>query len=230
MENIKNKIKELRISKNLTQQQLADELHVTKQAISKWERGKSVPDIASVELLSSFFDVSVDYLINDSTEVTKSETTTIISSKHLSKLNITLISMLALLLAAVVALSISVGVILNNNKFDIPYTVEVNGFEITYLSDETYYIDNNNKSFSLNFNIYNSTDVTKICKKENFSLDNWSLYIVYISPDEYQIKAHEELKLQVYIMISSAAENLGALQNHSVTVKYAGQAIANIKW
>lgn len=229
MENIKNKIKELRISKNLTQQQLADELHVTKQAISKWEKGKSVPDIASVELISSFFGVSVDYLINDSIEVAKSETTTIIPSKHLSKLNITLISLLALLLAAVVALSITLGVLLN--KDNIPATVEVNGFEITYLSDETSYIDNNNKSISLNFSIYNSTDVTKICKKENFSVDYNSLYISYISPDGVSIAAHEELKVQVHIVIrSSAAENLGALQNHSVTVKYAGQAIANIKW
>ena len=228
MEKTKNKIRELRISKKLTQQELADELHITKQAISKWEKGKSVPDISSVERLSSFFGVSADYLINDSIETAKNETTTVILSKHLNKLNVILISALALMFAVVVALSITVGVLLNNNK--LSDTVEVNGFEITYLSDETFYIDKNNKTIRLNFNIYNSTDYTKKCMKKNFALDNKSLYIAYISPDEYPITAHEELKLEILIMIVSADETLGALQRQSVTVKYAGQAIANIKW
>ena len=227
MEKTKNKIKELRISKNLTQQQLADELHVTKQAISKWEKGKSVPDITSIELISSFFGVSTDYLINDSIEETKPETTTVISPKRINKLNAVLISALALMFAAVVALSISLGVLLNNNRSD---TVEVNGFEITYLSDETYYIDKNNKTILLNFNIYNPTDYTKRCMKKNFALDNNALYISYISPDEHPIPAHEELKLEILITIKYADETLGMLQRHSVTVKYAGQAIAKIKW
>lgn len=227
MEKTKNKIKELRISKNLTQQQLADELHVTKQAISKWEKGKSVPDITSIELISSFFGVSTDYLINDSIEETKPETKAVILPKRINKLNAVLISALALMFAAVVALSISLGVLLNNNKSD---TIEVNGFEITYLSDETFYIDKNNKTILLNFNIYNSTDYTKRCMKKNFALDNNALYISYINPDEHPIPAHEELKLEILITIKSADETLGMLQRHSVTVKYAGQAIAKIKW
>lgn len=227
MEKTKNKIKELRISKNLTQQQLADKLHVTKQAISKWEKGKSVPDITSVELISSFFGVSADYLINDSIEVAKSETT-VISAKRLTKLNVVLISMLAVMLAVVVALSVILGVLLNKNKSND--TVVVNGFEITYLSDETYRIDKNDKTILLKFNIYNTTDYTKICMKENFALDYDGLYISYISPDEHHITAHEELKLSILIAVRSADENLGALRRQSVTVKYAGQAIANIKW
>ena len=227
MEKIKNKIRELRISKKLTQQELADELHVTKQAISKWEKGKSVPDIISVELLSSFFGVSADYLINDNIETAKTETTTVISSKRINNLSIVLISALALTFAVIIALSITLGVLLNKNKSD---TVIVNGFEITYLSDETFHIDKNNKTILLNFNIYNSTDYTKKCMEKNFALDNKSLHIVYISPDEYPIAAHEELKLKILIKIVSADETLGALQRQSVTVKYAGHAIANIKW
>ena len=130
--------------------------------------------------------------------------------------------------AVVVALSITVGVLLNDNKSN--NKVEVNGFEITYLSDETFYIDKNNKTICLKFNIYNSTDYTKKCSKKNFALDNNALYISYISPDEYPIAAHEELKLEILIKIVYTDETLGALQRHSVTVKYAGQAIANIKW
>lgn len=66
--------------------------------------------------------------------------------------------------------------------------------------------------------------------EKNFVLDNNALYISYISPDEYPIAAHEELKLEILITISSASVTLGALQRHSVTVKYAWQAIAKIKW
>ena len=227
MEEIRNKIKKLRIAKNLTQQQLADELHVTKQAISKWEKGKSVPDITSVELIASFFGVSADYLINDNIALTQSETT-IISTKRLNKLNIVLTSILALMFVAVVALSIIVGILVGKNKPND--TVVINGFEITYLSDETFYIDKNDKTILLNFNIYNSTDYTKKCMEKNFAVDNDSLFISYILPDEYPIAAHEELKLKISIKISSAAESLGALQRHSVTVKYAGRAIAHIKW
>ena len=226
MEKTKNKIKELRISKNLTQQQLADELHVTKQAISKWEKGKSFPDITSVELLSSFFRVSADYLINDSIEAVKAETTGI-SSKRLNKLSVILTSALALTSATVVALSIALGVILNK-KSD---TVVVNGFEFTYLSDETLGIENYNSIVTLNFHIYNTTDYTKYCIRKNFSIDNAELFIAYISPNGHGITAHEELKLEIVLMVHDYPNHqLADLSKHSVTVKYAGQAIAKIKW
>ena len=207
MEKTKKKIKELRISKNLTQQQLADQLHVTKQAISKWEKGKSVPDITSVELLSSFFGVSTDYLINDSVEVEKSKITAVISSKHINKLSVVLISALALMFVAVVALSITLGAILNKNK---SVTVEVNGFEITYLSDETLDIYQTDKIITLNFNVYNSTDFTKPCMSENFATDNGELSL-YIEPNGLGIMAHEDFKLKIVLIVKDPDNRLGDL-------------------
>lgn len=147
MEKTKSKIRELRISKNLTQQQLADELHLTKQAISKWEKGKSIPDITSIELLSSFFGVSVDYLINDDIEEVKTKMAGA-SSKRINKLSVILIFALAFMTAAVIALSITLGVLSNKNKSG---TIAVNGFEITYLSDETDAIDEDDTAFCCGF-------------------------------------------------------------------------------
>ena len=49
---ISDLIKSARIEKGLTQQQLADVVFVTRQTISKWELGKSVPDQASLIFLS----------------------------------------------------------------------------------------------------------------------------------------------------------------------------------
>ena len=46
-------IKEARIKKGMTQQELADSVYVKRHTISKWERGKSVPDAASLNLLYS---------------------------------------------------------------------------------------------------------------------------------------------------------------------------------
>ena len=52
-------IKELRNEKKLTQKELAEELSITVQAVSKWERGKGLPDISYLEDLSKIFEVSI---------------------------------------------------------------------------------------------------------------------------------------------------------------------------
>ncbi len=54
---ISDLIKSARIEKGLTQQQLADDIFVTRQTISKWELGKSVPDQASLVLLYQCLDI-----------------------------------------------------------------------------------------------------------------------------------------------------------------------------
>ena len=55
---ISDLIKSARIEKGLTQQQLADVVFVTRQTISKWELGKSVPDQASLVLLYQCLDIN----------------------------------------------------------------------------------------------------------------------------------------------------------------------------
>lgn len=53
-------LKEARLKQGLTQQELADKVYVTRQTISKWELGKSVPDRISLELLHKELDISQD--------------------------------------------------------------------------------------------------------------------------------------------------------------------------
>ena len=53
----------LRKTKGLSQEQLAEELDLTRQTISKWELNQSTPDIEYILRLSNFFEVSTDYLI-----------------------------------------------------------------------------------------------------------------------------------------------------------------------
>lgn len=53
----------LRREAGITQLQLAEQLNYSDKAISKWERGESVPDIVTLKALADFFHVSVDYLL-----------------------------------------------------------------------------------------------------------------------------------------------------------------------
>jgi len=57
------KIQDLRKKNGLSQEQLAEQLGISRQAISKWESEQSTPDIDKVVLISDFFNVSTDYLL-----------------------------------------------------------------------------------------------------------------------------------------------------------------------
>ena len=61
-------IKELRKEKGLTQKELAEALHITDRAVSKWERGLNGPDIALLEPLAEIFEVSEGELIRGERE------------------------------------------------------------------------------------------------------------------------------------------------------------------
>ena len=64
--NIGNSILNLRKQKNITQEALAAELGVTAAAVSKWEKGYTLPDILMVCALADFFDVTTDELLGRS--------------------------------------------------------------------------------------------------------------------------------------------------------------------
>lgn len=59
---ITNKLRTLRLAKKITQEQLAEEMGVTAQAVSKWERGVTMPDISLLPELSVYFGVTLDEL------------------------------------------------------------------------------------------------------------------------------------------------------------------------
>lgn len=63
-EKVGNLIKKLRKDNNLTQKELADKLNVTFQAVSKWENGKSVPDIAQLRQISKLFSVDISDILD----------------------------------------------------------------------------------------------------------------------------------------------------------------------
>lgn len=59
------KLVSLRQQKGLTQMELAEKLHVSRQAISRWEVGVAIPSTDNLKVLGDLYEVPVDYLLND---------------------------------------------------------------------------------------------------------------------------------------------------------------------
>lgn len=68
------KLQQLRTGKNLTQEQLAEQLYVSRTAISKWESGKGYPNIESLKCISKFFSVTIDELLSGEELITLAQT------------------------------------------------------------------------------------------------------------------------------------------------------------
>ena len=56
--NIADRIQHLRKSRGISQEELAEQIGVSRQAVSKWESGQSTPDLEKIILLSDYFDVA----------------------------------------------------------------------------------------------------------------------------------------------------------------------------
>ena len=61
--NIADRIQHLRKAKGISQEELADRIGVSRQAVSKWESEQSSPDLDKVIFLSDFFEVTTDYIL-----------------------------------------------------------------------------------------------------------------------------------------------------------------------
>lgn len=65
---------QLRKENHLTQQAFSEQFHVSFQAVSKWENGESLPDIAMLEQISKYYGISINHLINgEKEEIIKDE-------------------------------------------------------------------------------------------------------------------------------------------------------------
>lgn len=80
---LSSQIKKYRTELGLSQEELAEKVYVTRQTVSNWETGKSYPDIHSLLLLGTLFDLSLDQLIKGDLETMKE----IINEQEVKKFN-----------------------------------------------------------------------------------------------------------------------------------------------
>lgn len=70
MGQFQNILKSLRLAKNLTQDELAKQLRISRSAIGMYESGAREPDFDTLELIADFFNVDIDYLMGRTTKTT----------------------------------------------------------------------------------------------------------------------------------------------------------------
>lgn len=94
---VSTQIKKYRSNMGLSQEELAEKVYVSRQTVSNWETGKNYPDIHSLLLLSSLFNITLDRLIKGDVEIMKKE----IKDAEIRKLNMygTIYTVLLLLTA-----------------------------------------------------------------------------------------------------------------------------------
>jgi transcriptional regulator with XRE-family HTH domain len=63
------KLQKLRKSRGLTQEEFSEIMNVSRQAVSKWESGQSLPEIDKLIEISDYFGVTIDYLIREEAEI-----------------------------------------------------------------------------------------------------------------------------------------------------------------
>ncbi len=107
MENIKQiiakNITDLRKATGLTQLELAEKLNYSDKAVSKWERGESLPDVAILKQIADLFHVTMDYLVTEDHSAAIHERTHYQGRELRNRRIITGISILLVWLAATIA-------------------------------------------------------------------------------------------------------------------------------
>lgn len=81
---IDKKLRDARVKIDMTQEKVAEKLNVSRQTISNWERGKSLPDVISLIKLSDLYQMSLDDLLKGEREMIRkiqSDTNTVKSNK-----------------------------------------------------------------------------------------------------------------------------------------------------
>lgn len=134
-------IKELRIKNSLSQADLANKLSVTKQAISKWENGRGIPDIEMLKELSKIFNVDIDEIIDGE-----------LKEKEVKKKNNKKIIILSSLIIIVI---ISITIFLFTNKPSFNFSTLASDNDLFSIKGVVAY-DNNKKSIYISDLDYNS--------------------------------------------------------------------------
>ena len=100
------KLTNLRKQKSMSQEQLAEQLNVTRQTISKWELGQSKPDMEKLLEISKLFDVSVESLTNETINIGKEK---VISKPKEKERKWILYILIIVLITSVAILTVRIG-------------------------------------------------------------------------------------------------------------------------
>lgn len=199
---IANTIKEIRKNNNFTQRDLANELGVTYQAVSKWENGKNIPDIEILKLICNKYKIDINELLDNKIENKK--------NKLLIIIPIILISIIAI--ASLILLTKDNNYFKKttstNSKFIVDGSIaNINNKTYINITSITSNIIDEKKYETIKATLYenyNDTN-TKIAESENgkdITLNDY-LKIVKFNIDDYKTNCKNEPKLYIEIQATN---------------------------
>ena len=122
----------LRKKKGLTQLELASELNYSDKAVSKWERADSIPDAFILKQISAFFNVSIDFLLeeHDEEEINEIEKNEVIDGGQLNKnrLIITFLSIFGIWLISLIVFIILQKTDIKNLWYSFIFPIPLSAF------------------------------------------------------------------------------------------------------
>ena len=201
-------IKDIRQKYNMSQKDFADKFGVTYQAVSKWENGKNIPDIAILKEISEEYEISLD-------DVLLNKKVNNHNKKIIGIITISLLTILILLMSLVI----------KNNDFEFKtITTNCSDFTVTgsmaynkdkssiYISHITYCgKEDVTKYKEINCTLYEVNETSKIiidkCKKENdISLEEF-LKNVKFNIDNYDAVCKKYSENSLYLEIDALTKN-----------------------
>ncbi len=198
---LSDKIIRLRKSNGLSQENLAEKMNVSRQAISRWESGIAMPDANNILQLSKLFGVTTDYLLNDDyqsdNDLPKVKE---VQNDNLGQIMIYLVTLEVMLLLMQFITTVILQKVLFTFLNYIPFVAAIGGFEYAYQKKTS-----------------NVTEKTKNFRKKFYKISAWlGLYfpirfIVSITarfyPRPYSTLVLEVIILAIYI-VSATCVNL----------------------
>ena len=197
---LSDNIRKYRKSKQMSQDELAEKLEVTRQSISLWETGQTQPSLDNIVALAKLFDISTDALLADTEAKSPDADVPISQSPKTAKKKPIIIT--AVCLALILAASLSLFLWKNKDSVDgnaqVPETP--NTSETVDVSQEVSQTDKNDENVS-------NLDETDIIKNETESPAPEK------SEEKSEEKAEEKAKLEKYTqMMVQVKERLAALE------------------
>ena len=208
-------IKEIRKQNNLTQKQFADKYNITSQAVSKWENGKNMPDMALIKQISEDFNISLEDMFAAE-----------LSSKKKKKYSKIIWGLLTLIIILILCIFIN---LLINNKSDFNFKTLSSNCDNFQISGNIAYNDKKSSIYITNikycgnddFHEYKeiecilyetNKDIDKKISSYRYQDENYItledfLQTVTFSVDNYQKICHDYSKNSLILAINAKDKN-----------------------
>lgn len=217
-------IKDIRLKENLSQQKFAQKYNVTYQAVSKWENGKSIPDIAILKQMCSDYDMNLDDFLEAKISKSKNEKR--------------IFNFIMLIFLIIIGISILIITFNKNNHFEFKtLSSNCNNFDLygsmayndnkssIYISNITYCGMTDEKEYeTIECTLYETSDKRKIeiskctTKENNLLTLNEFLKTVNINVDNY-VKTCKPYKENSFYLEIEAKESNGKITIYKIPLQ-----------